>query len=101
MPAVVAFGMIWLGAVLVAVLDELAILLLSELELSALELRELVLVRLAAEPVDEVGVVPPLPPPQAVSAKIKKLAIKTGLINLIIVSGIGVAPLLSYFGYRL
>jgi hypothetical protein len=41
--------------------------------------------------------VPPLPPPQAVKANVKKLAIKTGLINLIIVSGIQTAPLLSCY----
>jgi hypothetical protein len=88
-----------------AVVDELELLtrleLLEltglELELKALELEELELITLAAELLVIVGggldLVPPLPPPQAVKVKLKRLAIKTGLINLIIVSGIQTAPL--------
>ena len=85
-----------------AVVDELELLTrleleLVELELKTLELEELELITLAAELLVIVGggldLVPPLPPPQAVKVKLKRLAIKTGLINLIIVSGIQTAPL--------
>lgn len=76
---------------------ELTVLELFELELKALELEGLELITLAAELLVIVGggldLVPPLPPPQAVKVKLKRLAIKTGLINLIIVSGIQTAPL--------
>jgi hypothetical protein len=86
---------------LLAALEELAAILLSELdrlelkptELELLELRELELARLATGVVDGLGLVPPLPPPHAVSIKLKRLAMKTELINLIIVSGIQTAPL--------
>ncbi len=100
----VAFGIIWLGAALVAALVELPILLLSELELelelSVLELMALVLAGLATD-VDDVGLVPPLPPPQAASAKPKKLAIKRVLVDLIVVSGRGIAVLFSCFEFLL
>ncbi|HOY23297.1 MAG TPA: hypothetical protein PK002_09080, partial [Cellvibrio sp.] len=89
-----------------AVVDELELLTRLELleltelelvELKTLELEELELITLAAELLVIVGggldLVPPLPPPQAVKVKPKRLAMKTGLINLIIVSGIQTAPL--------
>jgi hypothetical protein len=80
---------------------ELELTELELLELKELELKELELTRLAAELLVVVGggldLVPPLPPPQAVKVKLKILAIKTGLMNLIIVSGIRTAPLLSCY----
>lgn len=84
-------------------LEALELSELDELMRLELELTELLeLARLATELLVVVGggldLVPPLPPPQAVRVKLKRLAMKTGLINLIIVSGIQAAPLLSVMG---
>lgn len=96
MPAAVAFGI----AVLELLLTRFELELLEDLELSELEeliwleleLTELELTRLAVALLIAIGgafdLVPPLPPPQAVKVKLKRLAMKTGLINLIIVSGV-------------
>jgi hypothetical protein len=74
---------------------ELELTELELLEFKELELKELELTRLAAELLVVVGGGLDLvaPPPQAVKVKLKRLAMKTGLINLIIVSGIQTAPL--------
>jgi hypothetical protein len=80
-------------------LSELEELIRLELELTELELelRELELIMLAAVLLvvitGGVDLVAPPPPPQAVKVKLRILAMKTGLINLIIVSGIQAAPL--------
>jgi hypothetical protein len=78
-------------------LSELDELIGLELELTELELRELELITLAAVLLGVitggVDLVAPLPPPQAVKVKLRILTMKTGLINLIIVSGIQAAPL--------
>lgn len=101
MPAAVAFGI----AVLELLLTRFELELLEDLELSELEeliwleleLTELELTRLAVALLIAIGgaldLVPPLPPPQAVKVKLKRLAMKTGLISLIIVSGVQITAL--------
>ena len=75
---------------------ELATLELTRLEPAVLELITLALLRLIEELLVVVTgglvLVLPVPPPQAVRIKLRKLTIKTWLINLIVVSGIQVAP---------
>lgn len=99
MPAAVAFGI----TVLELLLTRFELELLEDLELSELEeliwleLTELELTRLAVALLIAIGgaldLVPPLPPPQAVKVKLKRLAMKTGLISLIIVSGVQITAL--------